>query len=183
MYLFSSQFWLLFSLLQQLSGSLCLSCCHRMPCPGCGQVSYDLDSRAFTLHIRHHCRKKLLTASVPTSAKRPHLTYDHHRNPVVPRNPLMANDTLTSSSFTENPFEQDDCPPNPPKQESAIVTPRPNLADTSKTLSHPVTNTHHDASNPRDKTRKAQCITHGSMHFQIQLVDTLQKRLPGENAR
>ena len=138
----------------------------RKPCPGCRQGSYDLASRAFTLHFRHHCHKSFLPASVPTSAKRPRLTYDTHSNPTVPRNPLMASDTLTSSSFAENPFESEDSPPNPPEQESATVPSEPNLSDTRTSPRCLGINTQHDAANLCDKKGKqTHCITHGSMHF------------------
>ena len=149
----------------------------RKPCPGCRQGSYDLASRAFTLHFRHHCHKSFLAASVPTSAKQSRLTYDTHSNPTVPCNPLMTSDTLTSSSFAENPFESEDSPPNPPEQESETVSSEPNLGDTRTSPRRPEINIQHDAANLRDKKRKAHCITNGSMHFQIQLVDILQKKM------
>ena len=126
----------------------------RKPCPGCRQGSYDLANRAFTLHFRDHCHKSFLPTFVPTSAKRPRLTYDTHSNPTVLRNPLMASDTLTSSSFSTNPVESEDSPPNPPQQESATVSSKPNLGDTRTSPHRPGINTQHDAANLRDKKGK-----------------------------
>jgi len=152
----------------------------RKPCPGCREGSYEIGSRSFTFHFRHHCHKRFLKEDVPNQTKRPRLTHDIHSNPTVQRNPLMASDTLTSS-FSENPFDLEGSPPDPPEQATVPLRTEPNL-DIAAENPEPHTSNHlpviciqHDAANLSDKKRNAQGITHGSMHFQIQLADIMQK--------
>ena len=85
----------------------------KRPCPGCHEVSWDLSSNQFSWHFRHNYNKRFLEDVAPASANRSHVTYDSHSNTSVPRNLLLASDTLTSSMFAENPFESERSPADP----------------------------------------------------------------------
>ena len=79
----------------------------------------------------------------------------------------MASDTLTSFTVTEDLFEEAPAPEpfeQTPDDEGLHTSPR-----------RPGIDTQHDSANLRDKKRKAQCPSHGSIPFQIQLVEMLQK--------
>ena len=111
------------------------------------------------------------------SVNRSHVTYGRHSNPSVPRNPLMASDTLTSSTVSENPFESEGSPPDPRKESPA---PAPTEQSHGNQALHtspirPSIDTQHDELKLRDKKLKAQCTRHGSLPFQIQLMDIMQK--------
>ena len=150
----------------------------KKPCPGCRQGSSDLTSGRFKHHFSRYCTKSFLKEPAPArSAKRSHITYDSHSNPAVPRNPLMASDTLTSSSVSENPFKSEGSPHNPPEEASAPVLSELTSDNEVRHISpcRLGINTQHDVADLRDKKRKAQGITHGSMHFQVQLLGILQK--------
>ena len=140
-----------------------------------------MTSGRFQHHFRRYCTKNnFLKEKEPapaTSAKKSRITYGSHSNPTVPRNPLMASDTLTSSTVSKNSFESEGSPPDPPEEAPApaLSEQTPGNEALHPSPRRPGIDTQHDAANLRDKKRKAQCTSHGSMPFQIQLMDILQK--------
>ena len=142
----------------------------KKPCPGCRQGSWDLNSRSFKHHFGRYCTKTFLKESAPamTSTNRSHITYDSHSNPTVPRNALMAGDTLTSFTVTDDLF------PDVPSPEPFEETPDDEGVHHSSPR-RPAIDTQHDSAKQRDKKRKAQCPSSGSIPFQIELVEMLQK--------
>ena len=127
------------------------------PCPGCLQGSWDLTSGSFKHHFSRYCTKSFLKRpALATSAKRSHITYDSHSNPTVPRNALMASDTLTSFTVSENTFEFEDSPPDRPHETSAPAPFELTSGDEGiHTSPHrPGIDTRHDAANLRDKKGK-----------------------------
>ena len=139
--------------------------------------NHDFQKETMSRLPPRQLRQRLMEGIPTASANRLHVAYDSHINPSAPRNPLMVSDTLTSSTVSENPFESEGSPPDPHKESPA---PAPSEQNPGNKALHtypicPFIDTQHDATKLRDKKRKEQCATHGSVPFQIQLVDIMQK--------
>ena len=119
------------------------------PCPGCRKGRWDLTSNGFRMHFRRYCTKSFLKhPALATGAKRSHITFDNHSHPTVPRNALMASDTLTSHAVFENAFESEGSPPD-------TALPQETGDEGLHTSPHrPGIDTRHDAANRRDKKGK-----------------------------